>query len=67
VAYDPEPEILPMIYSGNDAYVAELKYFLELVNTGRTVFDLDIDAGVKALEAMLHVGIQDWTTYKGSA
>lgn len=64
VAYDPNPDILPMSYSGNDAYLAELKYFFELIATRKTVFDLDIDAGIKALEAMLHAGIEDWTLYK---
>lgn len=64
VAYDPNPDISPMIYSGNDAYLSELKYFLELVASRKTVFDLDIDAGIKALEAMFHAGIEDWTLDK---
>lgn len=64
VAYDLNPDISPMIYSGNDAYLSELKYFLELVASRKTVFDLDIDAGIKVLEAMFHAGIEDWTLDK---
>lgn len=65
VAYDPNPDITSMTYSGNDAYLSELKYFFDHVATRRTVFDLDIDAGIKALEAMFHAGIEDWTLDKG--
>jgi len=64
VMYDPNPEISPLQYSGNDAYSSELKYFFEMVESRRTSFDLDIDAGIKVLEAMHHAGIEDWTDCK---
>jgi len=65
VTYDLNPEVAPMIYSGNDAYLNELKYFFERVAERKMIFDLDIDAGIKALEAMFHAGIEDWTLDKG--
>lgn len=61
VLYDPDPELSPLQYSGNDAYLSELKYFLNTVTSRRTVFDLDIDAGIKVLEALHHAGLEDWT------
>lgn len=61
VLYDLSPDVLPLQYSGNDAYLSELKYFLELVTARRTSFELDIDAGIKVLETMQHAGIADWT------
>lgn len=60
VLYDLAPETSPLQYSGNDAYLAELKYFLEMVSTQRTTFDLDIDAGIQVLEALQHAGIENW-------
>jgi predicted dehydrogenase len=64
VSYDPDPDVSPLQYSGNDAYLSELTYFLTLVSAPHTVFDLDIDAGVKVLEALHHAGIEDWTICK---
>lgn len=64
VLYDLDPEISPLQYSGNDAYLSELKCFLELVVSCRTSFELDIDAGIKVLETMHHVGIEDWADCK---
>lgn len=61
VAYDPEPDVSPLQYSGNDAYLSELSYFLAQVSAQRTVFDLDIDSGIKVLEALNHAGMEDWT------
>lgn len=60
VLYDPDPETSPLQYSGNDAYLSELKYFLEMVALRRTSFDLGIDAGIKVLEALHHAGIENW-------
>lgn len=60
VLYDLDPEISPLKYSGNDAYLSELEYFLEMVAARRTSFDLDIDAGIKVLEALHHAGIENW-------
>jgi len=60
VLYDPEPDTASLQYSGNDAYLTELKYFFEMVVSRNTSFDLDIDAGIKVLEAMHHAGIENW-------
>lgn len=64
VMYDPDPDVSPLLYSGNDAYLSELEHFLDLVASRRTKFDLDIDAGVKVIEALQHAGIEDWTICK---
>jgi len=64
VLYDPDPEISPLQYSGNDAYLSELKYFLEMVISHCTSFELDINAGIMVLDAMHHAGIEDWTDCK---
>lgn len=61
VLYDLEPDVSPLQYSGNDAYLTELKYFMGLVEAGGTSFDLDIRAGIKVLEALHHAGIENWT------
>lgn len=53
VGYDLKPEVKMLKYSGNDAYLNELKSFFEIVSKGTKHFDLDIDAGIKVLE-MLH-------------
>ena len=63
VLYDLDPEISPLQYSGNDAYLSELKYFLEMVALRRTSFDLDIDTGIQVLEALHHAGIKNWADY----
>lgn len=62
VLYDPDPDLTPLQSSGNDAYLSELEYFLNLVSSRNIKFDLDIDAGIKVLEALNHAGIRDWTT-----
>ena len=64
VLYDPEPEVTPLEYSGNDAYLSELKYFMNLVSSERTEYDLDIDAGINVLQALQHAGIEDWILNK---
>ena len=60
VAYDPNPDVFPMAYSGNDAYLTELKYFMDIVASPKPVFDLDIDAGIRVLEAIYAAGMEDW-------
>ena len=64
VLYDPSPEISPLQHFGNDPYLLELQYFLKTVSFEKTVFDLDIDAGIKVLEALHHKGIEDWMICK---
>lgn len=61
VAYDLEPEVSKLQYSGNDAYLAELEFFLNQVESGIPRFDLDIDSGIKVLEALNSHHLQDWT------
>lgn len=58
VGYDLEPEVKILKYSGNDAYLKELKSFFEIVAEGRTHFPLDIDSGIKVLALIHHTGIQ---------
>ncbi len=60
VLYDLSPEISDLQYSGNDAYLLELKYFMELIALHQTKFDLDIDSGIKVLDAMYNKGIESW-------
>jgi len=60
VGYDLKPEVKILKYSGNDAYLNELKSFIEIVSEGRTRFPLDIDSGIKVLELIHHTGIQHW-------
>ena len=64
VLYESAPEISPLQYSGNDAYLSELKYFLEIIASRRVTFDLDIDAGISVLKAIDHASIEDWTDFK---
>lgn len=61
VGYDLEPDIFPMEYSGNDAYLAEMEYFVGLVNRNCMESGLGIDAGIKVLEALASAEIVDWT------
>ena len=61
VLYDLSPEVAPLQYSGNDAYLAELAYFVKQVDLRVSRFDLDIDAGIKVLETLNSVNIKDWT------
>jgi predicted dehydrogenase len=58
VGYDLEPEVRILKYSGNDAYLNELKSFFEIVSVGTTHFALDIDSGIKVLELIHHKGIE---------
>lgn len=58
--YDLNPEISDLQYSGNDAYLSELKYFMELIVSNQTKFDLDIDSGIKVLDAMYSKRIKSW-------
>ena len=58
VGYNLEPEVKMLKYSGNDAYLNELKSFFEIVSEGKTRFPLDIDSGIKVLELIHHKGIQ---------
>lgn len=64
VAYDPNPDILSMAYSGNDAYLTELKYFMDLAASPKPIFDLDIDAGIRVLEAIYAAEMEDWIVEK---
>lgn len=61
VAYNLSPEVSKLEYSGNDAYLAELAFFLRQVESGISRFDLDIDAGIKVLEFLNSPQLQDWT------
>lgn len=61
VGYDPEPDVMPLEYSGNDAYLAEMEHFVALVDQNCTESELGIDAGIKVLEAIESAGIVDWT------
>ncbi len=61
VGYDPEPDVFPLEYSGNDAYLAEMEHFVDLINRNCTESELDIDAGIRVLEAIESAGIVDWT------
>ncbi|TVO54352.1 Gfo/Idh/MocA family protein [Denitromonas halophila] len=61
VGYDPEPDVLPLEYSGNDAYLAEMEHFAALVDRNCMEPELGIDAGIKVLEAIGSAGIVDWT------
>lgn len=61
VAYTLSPEISKLEYAGNDAYLAELTFFLRQVELGITHFDLDIDAGIRVLKALNSSQLQDWT------
>ena len=60
VLYDLSPEISDFQCSGNDAYLLELKYFMELIELHQTKFDIDIDSGIKVLDAMHNKGIESW-------
>ena len=62
VGYDPEPDVFPLQYSGNDAYLAELEHFVALVSENQIESELGIDAGIRVLEAIGSAGIVDWTT-----
>lgn len=66
VGYDPEPDVLPLQYSGNDAYLAELEHFVALVDGNCTESELGIDAGIKVLEAIESARIVDWTKTRTS-
>ena len=66
IGYDPEPEVLQLQYSGNDAYLAELEHFVMLVGENRTESELGIDAGIAVLEAIGSAGIVDWTTTRAN-
>lgn len=61
VSYNLSPEISKLVYSGNDAYLAELAFFLKQVESGIAHFDLDVDAGIKVMEALNSPNLQDWT------
>jgi predicted dehydrogenase len=61
VAYNLSPEVSELKYSGNDAYLAELEYFLQRVVTGLPLSDLGIDAGIEVLKALNSPQLQDWT------
>lgn len=62
VLYDLSPTISDLQFSGNDAYLSELKYFMELIKLHQTKFDLDIDSGIKVLDAMYSEGIESWVS-----
>ncbi len=64
VAYDLDPDVSPIVYSGNDAYRSELEYFIDHVASRTAETDLDIDAGISVLKSMSHAGIVDWTSEK---
>ena len=64
VAYEANPDVFPMSYSGNDGYLNELKYFMDIVSSPKQLLDLDIDAGIKVLEAIYANGIEDWIAGK---
>jgi predicted dehydrogenase len=61
VGYDTEPDMSPLEYSENDAYLAEMEHFVGLVGRGCNDPALGIDAGIKVLEAIESAGIIDWT------
>lgn len=61
VGYDPNPDVYPLEYSGNDAYLAEMAHFVDLVNSKCIESDLGIDAGIRVLQAIESAGIVDWT------
>ena len=61
VAYNLSPEVSELKYSGNDAYLAELEYFLKQVALGLPLSDLGIDAGIQVLKALNSAQLQDWT------
>ncbi|MCL9781556.1 Gfo/Idh/MocA family oxidoreductase [Vibrio sp. S4M6] len=62
IGYKMEPELQQLGYSGNDAYLAELKHFLNLVDKGESDSKLNIDAGMKVLEVINHARLQNWMT-----
>jgi len=64
VAYEANPDVIPISYSGNDGYMNELKYFMDIVTSPKQLLDLDIDAGIRVLEAINASGIDDWTLEK---
>lgn len=66
VGYDPEPDALPLQYSGNDAYLAELEHFVALVDGNCTESEFGIDAGINVLEAIESARIVDWTKTRTS-
>lgn len=61
VMYDLSPDVLPLQYSGNDAYKAEMAFFIDAAENGQQVHALGIDAGIRVLEALNHAGLFDWT------
>lgn len=61
VMYDLNPDKMALEYSGNDAYMSELKYFLDLITADCKSFELDIDAGIRVIQMMQHTAIKDWT------
>lgn len=61
VMYDLIPDILPLRYSGNDAYKAEMAFFMNAVTSGQAVNALGIDAGIQVMSALNHAGLCDWT------
>lgn len=66
IGYDMAPDVLPMQYSGNDAYLAELQHFLDLISSERTEHDLSIDAGIKVLQAIQSSELSDWSMEKAT-
>ena len=61
VMYDLTPDVLPLQYSGNDAYKAEMVFFINAATTGQAVNALGIDAGIQVMRALNHAGLCDWT------
>jgi len=61
VAYDLSEEVSELKYSGNDAYFAELEYFLQHVVLGLSPSDLGIDAGIEVLKLLNSPQLLDWT------
>jgi len=64
VLYDPNPEVSLLNVIGNDPYMTELEYFIKMVSAKQTVFDLDINAGIKVLQALQNSGLQNWMISK---
>ena len=53
VQYDPEPDVVPYNFAGNNRYLAEMKYFFERVEAGDVEFDLDLRSGLRVLELIM--------------
>jgi len=60
VSYNLSPEISKLENSANDAYIADLLFFIKQIKSGVTYFDMDIDAGIKVLEVLNSPQLQDW-------